>query len=131
MSRIIEIKTTIWEREDLPGYHVRFTLPDDAIVQDNMSNTEPAALSFPLTTPQASGRISTTYVAVHRGGALIGALNVTWKAKFPAGEQTGLLTWAVGEGGKRLIALRIVPVTSNTVVPITAGGASATLTVVP
>ena len=30
MSKILEIKATEWKREDLPGYHVRYTLPDDA-----------------------------------------------------------------------------------------------------
>jgi hypothetical protein len=30
MSKIIEIKASTWTREDLPGYHVRYTLPADS-----------------------------------------------------------------------------------------------------
>lgn len=30
MSKVLEIKATEWKREDLAGFHVRYTLPDDA-----------------------------------------------------------------------------------------------------
>lgn len=88
-------------------------------------------LVFPLPSPLASSRIPFTYIAVQRVGALSGSLSVAWVAKFPSGNQTGLLAWPAGVGGSRFIQLQIYPVTASTSVPITAGGASATLTVLP
>lgn len=90
-----------------------------------------ANVSFPLATPIASSKIPTTYVAVERLGVATGALSVTWRAKFPAGDQSGALTWPAGKGGRQFIALAIPLVSSSTSVPLSAGGANATLTVVP
>jgi hypothetical protein len=33
MSKVVEIKASTWTREDLPGFHVRYTIPDDAEVK--------------------------------------------------------------------------------------------------
>jgi hypothetical protein len=90
-----------------------------------------ANVSFPLATPIASSKIPTTYVAVERLGVATGALSVTWRAKFPAGDQSGTLTWPAGKAGRQFFALKVPQVTASTSVALTAGGAAATLTVVP
>jgi hypothetical protein len=42
--RTIDIQSaTPWTRDDLPGYHVLYHLPDDAIVVDSAANAQPTA----------------------------------------------------------------------------------------
>ena len=66
MSKVLEIKASYWQREDLPGYHVRYTLPDDAIVT---SDVKGMAIF-------ADGTVTTGTPSAVTGGANVGASNV-------------------------------------------------------
>jgi len=41
--RTLDIKATKWTRDDLPGFHVRYNLPDDAEVTDSKAASAPPA----------------------------------------------------------------------------------------
>jgi hypothetical protein len=58
MNRTLDIEASTWAREDLPGFHVRYHLPDDAKVTDSGAAAPVASVSPAVTAETVAAMIA-------------------------------------------------------------------------